>query len=103
VFCCFNSEFTRKINKITNKTNKITKLFVFLSVLYVILLIFFVNSLLKQQSTQLPAMKAVISHENCVCPMKLAPGERDNSSCSAQINLDSALIEWLYKETTIFL
>jgi hypothetical protein len=25
---------------------------------------FFVNSLLKQHSTQLPAMKAVISHEN---------------------------------------
>jgi hypothetical protein len=40
------------------------KIFAFLSVLYVILLIFFVNSLLKQQSTQLPAMKAVISHEN---------------------------------------
>jgi hypothetical protein len=38
--------------------------FVFLSVLYVILLIFFVNSLLKQQSTQLPAMKAVISQVN---------------------------------------
>jgi hypothetical protein len=36
---------------------------VFLSVLYVILLIFFVKSLLKQQSTQLPAIKAVISHE----------------------------------------
>jgi hypothetical protein len=30
----------------------------------VILLIFFVNLLLKQQSTQLPHMKAVISHEN---------------------------------------
>jgi hypothetical protein len=29
--------------------------------LFVILLIFFVNSLLKQQSTQLPAMKAVIT------------------------------------------
>jgi hypothetical protein len=27
-------------------------------------LILFVNSLLKQQSTQLPAMEAVISHEN---------------------------------------
>jgi hypothetical protein len=50
--------------------------------LYVILLVFFVNLLLKQQSTQLPAMKAVISHENFVCPMKLAT-ERDNSSCSA--------------------
>jgi hypothetical protein len=32
--------------------------------LYVILLIFFVNSLLKQQSTQLSDKKAVISHEN---------------------------------------
>jgi hypothetical protein len=40
-----------------------TKLFAFLSVLYVILLILFVNLLLKQQSTQLSAMKAVISHE----------------------------------------
>jgi hypothetical protein len=64
VFCGFNKEFTNKINKITNKTNKITKIVVFLSVLYAILLIFFVNSLLKQQSTQLPAMKAGISHEN---------------------------------------
>jgi hypothetical protein len=41
-----------------------TKIFAFLSVLYVILLIFLVNSLLKQQSTQLPAMKAVISYEH---------------------------------------
>jgi hypothetical protein len=32
-------------------------------VLFVILLILFVNSLLKQQSTQLPAIEAVISHE----------------------------------------
>jgi hypothetical protein len=64
VLCCFNSEFTNKINKITDKTNTITKIFVFLSVLYVILLIFFVNSLLKQQGTQLPAMKTVISHEH---------------------------------------
>jgi hypothetical protein len=31
--------------------------------LFVILLILFVNSLLKQQSTQLLAMKAVISHK----------------------------------------
>jgi hypothetical protein len=31
---------------------------------YVNLLIFFVKSLFKQQSTPLPAMKAVISHEN---------------------------------------
>jgi hypothetical protein len=30
----------------------------------VILLIIFVNSLLKHQSAQLPAMKTVISHEN---------------------------------------
>jgi hypothetical protein len=46
-----------------------TKKFVFLSVLYVILLFLFVNSLLKKQSTQLPAMKTVISHEhfNSVC------------------------------------
>jgi hypothetical protein len=57
VLCCLNSEFT-------NKINKITKIFVFLLVLYVILLILFVNSLLKQQSTQLPAMKPVISREN---------------------------------------
>jgi hypothetical protein len=35
-------------------------MFAFLSVLYAIL---FVNSPLKQQSTQLPAMKAVISRE----------------------------------------
>jgi hydrogenase maturation factor len=63
VFFCFDSEFTNKINKITNKTNKMTKIFAFLSVLYVILLIFFVNLLLKNQSTQLPAMKTVISHE----------------------------------------
>jgi hypothetical protein len=54
-FCCL-SEFT-------NKINKMTKIFAFLSVLNVIL---FVNSLVKQQSTQLPAFKAVISHENCV-------------------------------------
>jgi hypothetical protein len=56
VLFCFNSKFT-------NKINKITKIFVFLSDLNVILLIFFVNSLLKQQNTQLPAIKAVISHE----------------------------------------
>jgi hypothetical protein len=49
VLCYFNSEFT-------NKINKMTKIFAFLSVLYVVLLIFFVNSLLKQRSTQLPAM-----------------------------------------------
>jgi hypothetical protein len=41
-----------------------TKILAFLSVLYVILLIFFVNSLFKQQSTQFPAMKAVISHDS---------------------------------------
>jgi hypothetical protein len=63
MLCCFNSDFTNKINKITNKPNKINFFFAFLSVLYVILMIFFVNSLLKQQSTQLPVMKAVISHE----------------------------------------
>jgi hypothetical protein len=57
VLCCFSSNFT-------NKTNKMTKKKSFLSVLYVILLINFVISLLKQQSTQLPAMKAVISHEH---------------------------------------
>jgi hypothetical protein len=50
--------------KSQKKNNKITKKFVFLSDLYVILFIFFVNALLKQQSTLLPAMKAVISHEN---------------------------------------
>jgi hypothetical protein len=31
--------------------------------IFVILLVLFVNSVIKQQSTQLPAMKAVISHE----------------------------------------
>jgi uncharacterized membrane protein YukC len=53
----------KKINKITYKTNKNANIFVILLVLFVILLIFFVHSLLKQQNTQLPAMKAVISHE----------------------------------------
>jgi hypothetical protein len=68
VICCFNSEFTKKINKITYKTDKNTNIFVILLVLFVIFLIFLVNSLLKQQSTQLPVMKAGISHEifNCV-------------------------------------
>jgi hypothetical protein len=55
-----NSEFTKKINKIVYKTDKNTNIFVILLVLFVILLILFV----KKQSTQLPAMKAVISHEN---------------------------------------
>jgi hypothetical protein len=64
VLCCFNSEFTNKIIKITYKTDKNTNIFVILLVLFVVLLILFVNSLLKQQSTQLPAMTAVISHEN---------------------------------------
>jgi hypothetical protein len=46
----------------------LTKIFAFLSVLYVVLLILFVNSLLKQQNTQLSSMKVVISHNffNCV-------------------------------------
>jgi predicted neutral ceramidase superfamily lipid hydrolase len=52
-----------KINKTTYKTDKNAIIFVILLVLFVILLILFVNSLLKQQSTQLPAMKIVISHE----------------------------------------
>jgi hypothetical protein len=54
VLCCFhsfNSEFTKKINKIrdkiTYKTDKNTNIFVISLVLFVILLIFFVNSLLK--------------------------------------------------------
>jgi hypothetical protein len=64
VLCCFKSEFTKKIIKITYKTDKNANIFVILLVLIVILLILFVNSLLKQQSTQLPAMKASISHEN---------------------------------------
>jgi hypothetical protein len=65
VLCCLNSEFTNKINKITNKTNKTTNKMVFFAVLHVILLIFFINSLmLKQQSTQLPAMNAVSTHDN---------------------------------------
>jgi hypothetical protein len=45
------------------QTDKNVNIFVILLVLFVILLIFFVNSLLKQQSTQLPAIKAVILHE----------------------------------------
>jgi hypothetical protein len=64
VLCCFNSEFTKKINKITYKTDKNTNIFVILLVLFVIILIFFVNSLLKQKNSQLPAMRAVISREN---------------------------------------
>jgi hypothetical protein len=64
VLCSFNSEFTKKINKITYKTDKNANIFVILLRLFVILLIFFVNALLKQQSAQLPAVKAVISHEN---------------------------------------
>jgi hypothetical protein len=55
---------SEKNNKITYKTDKNANIFVFLLVLFVILLILFVNLLLKQQSTLLPAMKAVISHEN---------------------------------------
>jgi hypothetical protein len=43
----FNSEFTKKINKITNKTDKNTNIFVILLFLFVILLILFVNSLFK--------------------------------------------------------
>jgi hypothetical protein len=54
---------TKSIKSQTQSINE-QKYFIFLSVLYVILMIFFVNSLLKQQSTQLPAMKAVNSHEN---------------------------------------
>jgi hypothetical protein len=49
--------------------NKMTKIFVFLSVLNVILLIFLVNSLLKQQNTQLPAMKAVIFWKRILKPL----------------------------------
>jgi ABC-type sulfate transport system permease component len=70
VLCCFKSEFTKKINKITFKTDKNTNIFVILLVLFVILLILFVNLLLKQQSTQLPSMKAVILHENFNCVLK---------------------------------
>jgi hypothetical protein len=51
-----NRELTKKINEITYKTDKNTNILV-------ILLDLFVNWLLKQQSTQFPAMKAVISHE----------------------------------------
>jgi hypothetical protein len=57
VLCCFISENHKK-------TDKNTSIFVISLILFVILLILFVNSLLKQQNTQLPAMKAVISHEN---------------------------------------
>jgi hypothetical protein len=45
-----------QINKIAYKTDKNRNIFV-------ILLILFVNSMLKQQSTQLPAIKAMISQE----------------------------------------
>jgi sensor histidine kinase regulating citrate/malate metabolism len=55
---------TKKINEILYKTHKNANIFVILLVLFVVLLIWFMNSRLKQQSTQLPAMKAVISHEN---------------------------------------
>jgi hypothetical protein len=51
VLYCFNSEFTKAINKITYKTDKNTNIFVILLVMFVILLTLFVNSLLKQQST----------------------------------------------------
>jgi hypothetical protein len=44
----------------TYKTDKNANIFVILLVLFVILLIFFLNSLLKQQKTLLPAIKAVI-------------------------------------------
>jgi uncharacterized membrane protein len=64
VLCCFNSEFTRKINKITYKTDKNTNILVILLVLFVILLILFLYALLKQQITKLPPMKAVILHEH---------------------------------------
>jgi hypothetical protein len=71
VLCCINSELPNKINKTTNKINKITyktdknaNIFVILLILFVVLLILFVNSLLKPQTTQLPAMKAVIKLEN---------------------------------------
>jgi hypothetical protein len=37
VFCCFNSEFTNKINKETSKTDKNAIIFVILLVLFVIL------------------------------------------------------------------
>jgi hypothetical protein len=57
----FNSEFTIIINKIISKANKNAKMFVMLLVLFVILFILILNSL---QSTQLPAMKPVISYEN---------------------------------------
>jgi hypothetical protein len=64
VLCCCNSDVTKKINKITYKMDKNANNFVILLVLFVILLILFVNSLLKQESTELPAMKAVVSHKN---------------------------------------
>jgi hypothetical protein len=53
----------RKSIKSHTKPIKNTNIFAILLVLFVILLILFVNSLLKQQSTQFPAMKAVISDE----------------------------------------
>jgi hypothetical protein len=54
---------SQRINKITCKTDKNANILVILLVLFVILLILFVNLLLKQQSSQLPAIKAVISHK----------------------------------------
>jgi ABC-type sulfate transport system permease component len=53
----------RKSRKSRTKPIKIQFFFVILLVLFVIVLILFLNLLLKQQSTQLPALKAVISHK----------------------------------------
>jgi DMSO/TMAO reductase YedYZ heme-binding membrane subunit len=60
VFCVVLIGNSQK-NKITYKTVKNTNIFAILSALFVSLLILFMNSSLKQQNTQLPAMQAVIS------------------------------------------
>jgi protoheme ferro-lyase len=57
----FSSEFTNKINKITTKTNKMTKI-ICIIIGFVCDFIDFLCEFTEQQSTQLPAMKAVISH-----------------------------------------
>jgi hypothetical protein len=57
VLCCLNSEFTKTINTITYKTNKNTNIFVY------DFIDFACEFTVKQQSTQLPAMRAVISQE----------------------------------------
>jgi hypothetical protein len=72
----FSSESTKKINKISYKTVKNANVFV-------ILLILFVNSLFKQQSTQLPAMKIF----NCaICTFKWTSNLKIHQNYSLSLN-----------------